>query len=195
MHSDIIGYVLVAIIGIGSFVVFIVSLFYLWKAFSLFGVLVESGTNDGNLAIKKFLEVVEQAEQVLVIYDDGDQVADTIYNKDEVSSALTSRMKQAPRLRVRVLFNKKSDIELPKRMSQFGDRFEVRYRTGERPAQDVHFKIADGRVGYFSQHGLGDTDREFTFCDARHTSKKARKRAFGAHLQYFNEQFQDQAAA
>ena len=195
MHSDIIGYVLVAIIGIAGIVIFIVSLFRLWKPFSLFGVLVESGTNDGNLAIMKFLEVVERAEQELVIYDDGDQVADTIYNNDDVGSALASRMENNPRLCVRVLFNKRSDIQLPKRMSQFGDRFEVRYRAGERPAQDVHFKIADGRVGYFSQHGLGETAREFTFCDARHTSKRARKIAFGAHLQYFNEQFQDQAAA
>ena len=61
MHPDLIGYVLVAILGVGGFVAVIVSLVCLGRAFSLFGVFVERGANDRNLAVRKFLEVVGQA--------------------------------------------------------------------------------------------------------------------------------------
>ena len=189
MDANMFGYAAVTILGLGGLVVISACGYYMLRACLLYGVFVEHGENDDKLAVNKFMELLNQAERGLIIYDDGDKVEDSIYDNKEVVEALKHKMEASPSLVVKVLFNEKTNVLLLDEMSQIGDQFEIRYRKGDRPEKDVHFKIADNTLGYFSQHDLGDTKRDFHFYDARYASRRARKRAFGNHLRYFDEQF------
>ena len=195
MDTNVFGPVAVIILGVGSLVVISICGYYMLRACLLFGVFVEHGENDSALATRKFLELLDQAEHSLIIYDDGDPVEDSIYNSKKIISAFESLMRSQPQLVVRVLFNKRTSLSLPSVMcQQFGDRFQIRYREGDRPNRDIHFKIADDALGYFSEHKLGDMKRDFHYYDARHASERARSKAFGNHVQYFDKHFEGAAA-
>ena len=73
---------------------------------------------------------------------------------------------------------------------KYGPRFQVRY-LGQRPSNDVHFKIADGgKMAYLSVHPKGVAERKGQIIEDMGASDRTRKRCLGGLIEDFNEGFE-----
>ena len=145
--------------------------------------------NSNPKALHCFVQVVNAAENRLIVHDDGDNVADTPYNDQRLLDALAQRLQTRPQLEVQVLFNVKDEnLGIVQMADNYDHRLQIRYKH-ERPTGDIHYKIADDTIGYFSEHEQGSSDRKMWVYDFTDTTKKARQRAFGTHLRLFEREF------
>ena len=194
MDPKSIGEILAVLLLGTGFVVLGVGSFYFWRGWVLMSISTTHGRNDGQTAADNFLSLLNYAERRLVIYDDGNKMQDSIYDNETVLAQTEMRMNAYSDLQIFVLFNVEEDIAFPKRMSKFGERFKIRYRQGPRPDEDVHFKIADDVLGYFSTHSFNDINREFSLYDASCAAKGAGRLAFAEPQAYFQDAFASAAA-
>lgn len=145
--------------------------------------------NSNEVALDCFLRVVNAAENRLIVHDDGDNAADTPYNDERLLDVLAQRLKTCHRLEVKVLFNVKDEnLRIVQMANDYDHRLQIRYKDG-RPAGDIHYKIADDTIGYFSEHEQGSSDRKMWMYDFTDTTKTARERAFGTHSRLFEREF------
>ena len=145
--------------------------------------------NNNEMALGYFAQVVKAAENRLIIHDDGDNVADTPYNNEYLLGILAQRLETCHQLEVKVLFNVKDENLLIVPMANdYGPRLQIRYKD-QRPTSDIHYKIADDTIGYFSEHAQGSSDRKMWVYDFTDTTETARERAFGTHSRLFEREF------
>lgn len=191
-----IGTIVVLVSGAVSVVVILVTTVYAcWQCQSRGGNIVED-QNSGEKAVVYFMRVLEEANEQMIIHDDGDSVKESIYNNKEVMAALDRRLSGGSRLKVRVLFNIPSiQLDILELARKHGDRLRIRYRKGGRPVGDIHYKIADRRMGYFSEHDEGSTDRKIWVYEFQHAPKKARERVFEDPIRRFEQEFAQAEAA
>ncbi len=146
--------------------------------------------NDNEDAIRHFLAVLGQAEHELLVHDDGDDNTDgSLYDHEDTVQAVRERLRTCPDLKIRCLLNFKADVRMADLSEEYGSRFQVRYLQ-QRPADDVHFKIADGgKMAYLSVHPKGVTERKGQVFEDMGASKRVRKRRLGGLIEDFNEGF------
>lgn len=125
----------------------------------------ESGTNTDEEAKAMFLELVNCTRKSIDIHDDGEDFPESVYNCSEVLNAFRERIEKNPNLRIRCLFNDKEPnlglLELAK-SEKYRKNIEIWYSKGERPTQDVHYKIVDGgSLVHLSVHAHGDSERDY----------------------------------
>ena len=160
-----------------------------WVAWDYSFLRVTNVKNDSKDAIKHFLAVLGQAEHELLVHDDGDETEGTLYDDEDTVCAVRERLRTCPDLVIRCLLNFKADVRMTSLSEEYGDRFQVRY-LHQRPADDVHFKIADGgKMAYLSIHEKGDTEREGQIIEDMGARAYVRKRRLGGLVQDFNEGF------
>ena len=116
----------------------------------------EVGVNSDDHAKDTFIRMVNETNSLMVIHDDGNDFEDSIYNNEEVISALRDRLRKKRKARVKCLFNFPNQslkfLELA-RLDEFRERIEIWYRAGGRPCKDIHYKIVDGgKMVYLSEH-------------------------------------------
>ncbi len=181
--------VAVLVVGILCFGTGIAGMYVVWRACGYHGIRIVKGPNSGEKAAAKFIDVVERAERRLIIHDDGDKVQGTIYNDAPALAILEKRLEAKPELHVAILFNERHDLEVLKLKDRFGARCQVRYRDGGRPKGDIHYKIADDAMGYFSEHELGGNERSTWLYDLTRASRRARREMFGNHFRLFQQEF------
>ena len=149
-------------------VAFIGGVFYLliWMTCNLLTVRKVCIQNDDRVAKALFVELLNSAERTLLVRDDGDR-SSTLYYDDDIVEQVRSRLKNNPRLVIRVLFNyrevgNKLAVLAADDAFEQRDRLTIRYRPPTpRPAKEVHFKIVDnGRRGCLSRHAVGAQARD-----------------------------------
>ena len=151
--------------------------------------------NAGPVAMEEFLKLLDEARREMIIYDDGDMVADSIYAMQELVDAVREKLKSSSEFRMRCLFNAPDD-SLPF-MKAFGhgvDRVTIKPRDRNRHPFRTHYKIIDGgRKAYLSEHSLGSRERWFKIVDCTKVPEKhvqrASELAFGGCLNDFNQAF------
>lgn len=190
-----IGTIVVLVLGVASLVVCLATAGYAcWQCQSRGGNIIED-QNSGEKAVVYFRRVLAEAEEHMIIHDDGDNVEESIYNDNAVLAVLDKRLEGSSKLNVRVLFNNPGVqlgvLELAKK---HGDRLQVRYRENGRPVGDIHYKIADRRMGYFSEHDEGSTSRKIWVYEFQNAPKRARERVFGDTIQRFEREFEQASA-
>ena len=156
-------------------------------------VTIASGTNDLERARQTFLDLAQEANQEIVIYDDGNNMTESFYDDEnfvqEVETILAGKEEAVT---VRCLFNTQDQTafwrlyHLPK--------VDIRFRPEPRPKSDVHFKIVDGGIlAYLSRHDLGDSRRKFRLIDCRPVPRYARRSVkqemVGEYLDRFEQAF------
>ena len=148
---------------------------------------VQGGVNDDDTAATTFTDILRAAKNTLVIHDDGNKMAGTVYDDAGVVEAVRRQLASNRALRIRCLFNDREDLDLVRQMrAEYPDRFEVWYRSGPRPPGDIHYKIADdGTFGHLSSHGHGQPERRFKLLDCTNVKPRTRNRAFGKYLAQF----------
>lgn len=191
-----IGTLFVLVLGAASMVAILVTTVYAcWQCQSRGGNIVED-QNSGEKAVVYFMRVIEEANEQVIIHDDGDSVEESIYNNKAVVAALDRRLKDSPRLNVRILFNSPGvQLDILELAKKHGDRVRIRYRKDGRPVGDIHYKIADRRMGYFSEHDEGSTDRKVWIYEFQDAPRRARDRVFGDPIRRFEQEFAEARAA
>ena len=165
----------------------------IWMTFNLLTVRKERIRNDDQVAKDTFLEVLNSAKRTLIVRDDGDDPS-SLYFDDDVAEQVRARLRESPRLAMRVLFNYRTDgNKLAALQTEFQsrDRLDIRYLLPQqRPFKEVHGKIADlGRRGCLSAHERGSTERDLEKFDCS-KSWLGRQFAFRRYIAAFNCQFQ-----
>lgn len=156
--------------------------------------------NAPGLATSNFIKTVERAERSLIIHDDGNNMADSVYNDEEAIDAVVGRMQEHVSLRVRCWFNVESEIGLVTTIrgdDRLAKRFDVRYRKAsslrlwQSRWLDPHYKIADdGDFGTVSRHAFGAQRRRFRIEDCAQASEEGRDITLGTYIRRFNRGFE-----
>lgn len=113
--------------------------------------------NSDEEAREDFLKMVGETKSELVIYDDGDADADSVYQSRDVVDALRRRLDEYPELRVRYAFNHPTGETLFEELAETHPHIEAKTWTGG--DQRRHYKLSDRRKAYVSHHGRGSKDR------------------------------------
>lgn len=163
-----------------------------WRA-QPFDVVFTSGTNDDEQAVSGFVEVVRRATKNLIVHDDGNKMAGTIYDNPKAIEALDRQMNEHEQLVVKCLFNTRDELKMVEQLRQrHPERFKVKYRRWPwpRPAFDVHYKIADnGAYGHLSHHDMGERERHFEVRDCTAVNQTERNIEHGKYMRRFTRQF------
>ena len=190
------GNIIVLVLGAASLVVILATTVYAcWQCQSRGGNIIED-EDRGDEAVVYFMRVLEEADEQMIIHDDGDRVDGSIYNHKEVIAALDRRLKSGSKLKVRILFNSPGvQLDILKLAKRHGNRLRIRYRKGGRPVGDIHYKIADRRMGCFSEHDEGSTGRKIWVYEFQHAPRKAQDWVFGDTVRRFEQEFAQAGAA
>lgn len=153
-----------------------------------------SGSNDGETAKRFFLLLLDQAKDEIIVYDDGNDVADSIYADETVLDAIQDKLDNEPGFSMKCLFN--CDGPQPLR-DRFSDEQRVAIRStnlGEKAPRDMHLKIVDrGRLAYLTQHEFNSTTRLYELVDCLTVwswgLKKVARRELGDCMEQFDQRF------
>ena len=191
-----IGNIIVLALGAASAAVVVATTVYAcWQCQSRGGNIIED-RNSGEKAVVYFMRVIEEADEQLIIHDDGDSVEGSVYNDEQVIAALDRRLGSGSRLKVSILFNNPGvQLDILELAKKHGDRLRIRYRQGGRPAGDIHYKIADRRMGYFSEHDEGSAYRKIWVYEFQDAPRKAQERVFEDPIRRFEREFAQAEAA
>ena len=123
------------------------------------------GDNDDDQAADLFVDLIEKTRRSMVIHDDGNYSTKSIYNNDRVIDAIRNRLQKKRGIKVRCFFNDKDEplklLDLA-RSEECRGRILIWYAKGERPSQDIHYKIVDGgKLVHLSLHAHGASERGF----------------------------------
>ena len=162
MEFVIYGTVALALLG-GAFCVF-AAIRMLYKAWPILDVTATNAINDDPAATEYFVGLLDEAKEKMTIYDDGNDMAGSIYNDPEVIATVQEKLEQNADFKIQCFFNFDHDLLF---RQAFGNHPQVDIRTGDNVASnDVHYKIIDdGRKAYLSRHKLGDSERRIRWID------------------------------
>ena len=153
-----------------------------------------TGLNDPETAKRYFLLLLGQAREEMLLYDDGDSVADSIYADQEVLSAIKRKLDEHATFTMRCLFN----CPVPEAFQEAmhgEDRVDARTTgLGEDAPRDTHLKVIDkGRLAYLTRHGYGSMVRPYELVDCLNVASWALKGAvreeLGGHMETFEKRF------
>ena len=151
----------------------------------------EKGVNTNEQATSMFVELLNEAEKSIDIHDDGNSFHESVYNNDDVVSAMERCLSRG--ITIRCLFN---DADQPlkilnlHRSEEYGQRLHVWYVSGGRKEPDTHYKIVDnGRLVHLSNHAHGDSEREYELRKAvRWWERPTRRRISRRYRNHFERE-------
>ena len=168
-------------------------LYYVYRTAGLLRLGLQVGMNDSGFAAETFVELLKDAERTMLICDDGNSMADSIYDREDVVAQVLDRLQANPRLRIACLFFSSDDTAFTRRLDGHA---RVTLKRGVQPRRDIHFKIIDGgRKGYVSSHPIGAAERRYRLYDCSRVPASIRDAALGHHIHAMKAQFPDVEAA
>ena len=158
--------------------------YYLFRTWSLIPLKIERGVNSDNFTQATFVGLVNEARGMMLVCDDGNLMAGSIYESTMVVKAVRAKLERDPTFRMRCLFSSEDETEFRK---AFEGEKRVEIRTDDR-RREVHFKIInDGRKGYVSVHREGERERQYTLYSG--VCGRARQEIFGPYMDDINQVF------
>lgn len=151
--------------------------------------------NDGRVTKDRFLELLEEAQVSMIIYDDGDNADGSIYMNREVTKSVKRKLDSDPVFRMQCLFNfDEPDLVFRKALDGSSPRVEIRTYDPTKPRLATHYKIIDnGAKAYLSRHPPGKTNRLFRIVDCTKVPKSHFERVsdklLGTYKSHFREAF------
>ena len=168
-----------------SIVVLVYAGIRFYRTVELLKIKVTEDTNDHGKAVSVLRDLLAEADEKMIMYDDGNSMDESIYDDRSVVEAIQAKLQDNPGFRIDCMLNSVDDT-LFRRTFQNEPRVEITQRKGERSS--LHYKIIDdGRKAHVSCHALGEEERPFKIIDATVASARARKVALGAYFSDFTE--------
>lgn len=197
--------VLSAGVAVASLVAVTCYAFYVVYRAAQYRAVLNSGLQNNNSAVaqNEFIRLLHRASRDMIIYDDGDTVADSIYDNDTVIRAMNEKLDECPNLEIRCLFN--CDSENLRFRREFAGprspRVQIRTRAelgGRYSGPDPvlpHFKMIDGgSCAYLSWHDQGSEARVYQTIDLSGVSGFGKNRLVrnivGKYLDRFDREFE-----
>lgn len=159
-----------------------------------------TGLNDPDTSKRYFLLLLDQAQSSMIVYDDGNDVADSLYSNEEILDAIEGKFRDNPKFTMQCLLN----CPVPDRMrDKFSKETRMDARTtglGSDAPRDTHLKIIDkGRMAYLTQHDFGSMVRPYELVDcltvAGWALKGVARREMAGLVEEFEKKFQQGKAA
>ena len=167
--------------------------------------ILNSGLQNNNSEVtqSEFIRLLRRASKDMIIYDDGDTVADSIYDNDTVIHAINEKLDECPNLEIRCLFNCDSE-NLRFRREFASPRWPgVQIRTRAEPEGRYsgpdpvlpHFKMIDGgSCAYLSWHDQESEASVYQTIDLSGVSGSGKNRlvrdVVGKYLDRFDREFE-----
>lgn len=168
-------------------------LYYVYRTAGLLKLGLQVGRNDNSLAAETFVRLLKDAERTVLICDDGNSMADSIYEQEDIANQVLDCLKASPRLRIMCLFFSNDETVFTRTLDGHA---QVIMKRGVQPRRDIHFKIIDdGRKGYVSSHPVGAAERRYRFYDCSRVPASIRDAALGRHIRAMKAEFPDMEAA
>ena len=123
----------------------------------------EMGPNDDESAENVFIELLDEAETEMVIYDDGDTTEGSLYQSDEVVRAISEKIDGNPGFKVRCVLN--SCGGSTKFEQELAGKPNVSIRPRDADESRIHYKIIDERKAYVTRHRRGGKVRSRKMID------------------------------
>lgn len=157
-------------------------------------------TNDGRVTEDKFLELLDEARSSMIIYDDGDKVAGSIYMSPRILESVKGKLDSDPEFQMRCLFNfDEPELVFRKALEGSSTQVEIRTYDPRQPRLATHYKIIDnGAKAYLSRHRPGEVRRHSRVVDCTEVPKAHSSRVsnivLGSYKNHFEEAFKAAAA-
>lgn len=136
----------------------------------------ENNSDEDNL--KNMIQLIEEAEEILEIYDDGDAFEASIYNNKRFLDSVHTKLNRNKEFVVQCLFNFDEGLKFSQEFAE-ENRVQIYVRKGKRPRDDIHYKIIDkGKKAYLSSHPKGDRERRFKIVDSTHLDSEAFEKVY-----------------
>ena len=134
--------------------------------------------------------MLNEAQESLIIYDDGDNSEGSLYNDRRVIEAVLEKLKDNPLFEVRCLFNCNDELLFRKELK--GERqVDVRIRSNSAPEDGIHYKIIDGgSKAYLSRHALGSKQGRYKIVDCTRVPLRYRADVADSLLGTYKEDFE-----
>ncbi len=141
--------------------------------------------NSNDEAQRIFLDLLNEATKEIVMYDDGDTDAGSLYQSRDVVRAMEAKIRSNPDFRVDCVLNKRTGETLfEKELASYPN---VRVRQRRADPSRVHYKIVDGRKAYVSCHEHGRTIRNRRMIDCTNALSRHRDSRPLALRRYFDD--------
>ena len=147
--------------------------------------------NDDESTKAKFKELLREAQRSMMIYDDGDTVADSIYMDEKITEAVRQKLENNSDFRMQCLFNfDEPDLLFRNAFADYAAQVEIKTRDRTKPRLAIHYKIIDdGIKAYLSRHLPGSSKRRFKIVDCTNVSESNRNRVSDAILGIYKNDF------
>ena len=156
-----------------------------------------AAVNDGQVTQDKFLELLDEARDSMIIYDNGDYVSGSIYMNQGITESVKQKLDSHPAFYMHCVFNfDKPDLVFRKALEGISPRVEIRTYDPRQPRLATHYKIIDnGAKAYLSRHLPGDTRRHFRIVDCTRVPKAHSNRVSNMVLGTYKNHFQQAFSA
>ena len=146
--------------------------------------------NDNASALRSLLGMLNEAQESLIIYDDGDNSEGSLYNDRRVTEAVREKLKDNPLFEVRCLFNCNDELLFRKELK--GERqVDVRIRSNSAPEDGIHYKIIDGGAkAYVSRHAMDSKQGRYRIVDCTRVPLRYRADVADSLLGTYKEDFE-----
>ena len=155
----------------------VIMVWVLHRAFQYADVKVTPGrVSDDGSAVSAFIELLDEAQASMILYDDGNSENGSVYNDRRVIGAVRRKLRDNPDFNLQCLFNCNEDMRFRKEFAN-EPQVEIRTRNDSGSESGVHYKIIDrGMKAYLSRHERGAGERIYKIVDCTTVSKRHRSR-------------------
>ena len=130
--------------------------------------------NSDKTAERNFLALLQEATESMVVYDDGNEMEGSIYQNRQVVDAVREKLSKNPGFRLSCYFNFDDAVLFTKELEQH-PRVRIVTGHGDRPDDDVHYKIIDGGLkAHISRHEVASQERRYRMIDCTRVPKGRR---------------------
>lgn len=172
----------------------VVGVWYLLRSFHFQYVEVTHvKVNDDASVARNFIQLLDEAKALMIVYDDGDNTSGSLYNDQSVIDAVRSKLRSAPDFKLQCLFNCDDQVEFRTELAD-EPQVEIRTRRDSRRGSKIHYKIIDGgEKAYLSRHERGASKRRIRVVDCTAVPEGHRRRVaksmLGRHVADFARVF------
>lgn len=165
MNNDVIWWAVVLFVGVSVILCMIVSVVILFRGWAFLRVTTVIGQNSDKMAAQNFLALLREAKESMVVYDDGNRMDGSVYQDDKIIEAVQRKLSENPKFRLSCYFNVDDDMPFTRALEKH-ERVRIVTGSGDRPEDDVHYKIIDrGIKAHVSRHRFASKERRYKVID------------------------------
>ena len=165
MNNDVIWWVVTLLVGAWVILCMIAAIVILYRGWAFPRVTTVVDRNSDKTATKNFLALLQDAKESMVVYDDGNKMDGSIYEEDKVIDAVRRKLSENPKFKLSCYFNVDGDMPFTRALEKH-ERVRIVTGSGDRPDDDVHYKIIDGGIkAHISRHAFASQERRYRVID------------------------------